>query len=590
MPGNLYRQLRTLLLSRHGEAMASLLAAVLTVLCDSFFRLNDIHALFWLLPHVGQAKFYGALILAFLQTAAIFYVIAQFPRIARLILIPVMGLVVMVQMSYFLTLGHYMFSDDLSTAITLGMDYTREAVVSFFNPMVILYAIPSLLGASILLVVPYRFRLARQLGVTSMATLFLIVSNYAFFVKAQEQYFHLNPLASLIRTALYSQFQAMLDYRGPRDELPELAANGKPADSIIYIIDESIRGSNLSLNGYSRLTTPFLQSLEADGRLKNLGIGVAASTYSSITNAYLISGHNVFPDKELRTAKNPTLFDYAGKMGYRTVFIDVNESYLTSRARENKENSIRAVDLWMTVESFRARGLETGANTDITVARFIADLLNHSGGYFIIVNKKGLHYSYRNKFPDEPAYRIWEPMMELNEAIATSAPGREKLVNTYDNGVRFVVDKFFQELVGTIKNQNYMILYTSDHGQTLSENGQIYTHAQPDEVIVDVPAFFIVGQRYEKAKMISAIAKGIRVSHLNNFATLLDLMAAPRSWRMHSYDKSIFHLTPEDNQTRFYLSGSLHGWGGNYVIGKIPTPPPRGWGASQPVARARIFN
>jgi len=31
------------------------------------------------------------------------------------------------------------------------------------------------------------------------------------------------------------------------------------------------------------------------------------------------------------------------------------------------------------------------------------------------------------------------------------------------------------------------------------------------------------------------------------------------------------------------MSGSLHGFGGNYVVKKIPTPPDEGWGFSKPV-------
>jgi hypothetical protein len=31
------------------------------------------------------------------------------------------------------------------------------------------------------------------------------------------------------------------------------------------------------------------------------------------------------------------------------------------------------------------------------------------------------------------------------------------------------------------------------------------------------------------------------------------------------------------------MSGSLHGFGGNYVVKRIPTPPDEGWGVSKPV-------
>jgi hypothetical protein len=103
------------------------------------------------------------------------------------------------------------------------------------------------------------------------------------------------------------------------------------------------------------------------------------------------------------------------------------------------------------------------------------------------------------------------------------------------------------------------------------------------QVIVDVPEFLVVGERYGRKGILASIRPGVLVSHLNNFATLLDLMGVPMSLRVRPYDKSIFSLTAEDNRVRYYMSGSLHGFGGNYVVKMIPTPPGEGWGVSRPV-------
>jgi glucan phosphoethanolaminetransferase (alkaline phosphatase superfamily) len=238
----------------------------------------------------------------------------------------------------------------------------------------------------------------------------------------------------------------------------------------------------------------------------------------------------------------------------------------------------------MTDESFNERHVNLETSKDLGVASFLSGLLNERGGYFVLVNKKGLHFHYRHRYPDDPAFTIWKPVMETTEPIDPSETGREKLVNTYDNGIRFQVDEFFRVFVSETTNQNYVILYTSDHGQTLSEHGQVYTHMKSDKVIVDVPDFLVSGEQYSKAGLLAGISPGIRVSHLNNFATLLDLMGVPMSLRARPYDKSIFSLTAEDNKVRYYMSGSLHGFG-DYVVKEIPTPPDAGWGVSRPVGR-----
>jgi glucan phosphoethanolaminetransferase (alkaline phosphatase superfamily) len=338
------------------------------------------------------------------------------------------------------------------------------------------------------------------------------------------------------------------------------------------------------LNGYPRATTPFLQSIETRGRLKNFGICVAASSFSHVSNAYLISGHNAFPDDAFRTDKNPTIFDYAKKMGYETICIDINETCLYSLMKAAGDGPVRALDRWMNDKTFKERLIDLETTKDLGVARVLSTLLNEKSGYFILVNKKGLHFHYRDRYPDDPASTIWKPVMKATQAIDPSAAGREKLVNTYDNGIRLQVDEFFRLFVSETTNQNYVMLYTSDHGQTLAEHGQAYTHMKPDQEIVDVPDFLVSGERYSKKGLLDGIAPGIRVSHLNNFATLLDLMGVPVSLRVRPYDKSIFALTEEDNKERYYMSGSLYGLG-DYVVKSIPAPPEAGWGVSRPVGQ-----
>ena len=65
----------------------------------------------------------------------------------------------------------------------------------------------------------------------------------------------------------------------------------------------------------------------------------------------------------------------------------------------------------------------------------------------------------------------------------------------------------------------------------------------------------------------------------------LDLMGVPMSLRVLPYDKSIFSLTDEDNRVRYYISGSLHGFG-DYVVKMIPTPLDEGWGVSRPLGNS----
>ncbi len=572
------------------RAMITLLAATLAVIIDLFFRSSAYRDLLHLLTVVGIMKFAAALTLAFLQVVALFYLILLLPRILRALLVFLSVLVVIVQFSYWLTLAQFMTRTDLFLALTVGGENRTDAISSFFQPLVFLYALPCILVLFALVLVqpsvsppvhnPSAFR--KPLALSLLPMLFLLASNYALFLHVPERSFHLNPLTSFLRLTIQYKLENLREYHGPRDELPSFHTPHRPSDSIIYVIDESVRGSNLSLNGYPRATTPFLQSLETRGLLWNLGICVAAGSFSHISNAYLITGHNAFPDDAFRTDRNPTIFDYAKKMGYETIYIDINQGYLYKLMKAAGDGPVRSLDQWMTEQSFTERHVDLETTMDPGIAHYLSSLLNQRGGYFVVVNKKGLHFHYRYRYPGDTAFTIWRPALYASEPIDTSTDGREKLVNTYDNGIRFQVDEFFRVLVSETTNQNYVVLYTSDHGQTLSEHGQLYTHMKPDKVIVDVPDFLVSGEQYRRKRLLAGIPTSIRVSHLNNFATLLDLMGVPMSLRVRPYDKSIFALTVGDNKERYYMSGSLHG-SGDFVVKMIPTPPDAGWGVSRPI-------
>lgn len=534
----------------------------------------------------GWVKFLAALSVSWLQAVAVYYLIVRLPRRVRMILAPLLTVVVIVQLTFWRSVRTYMLSTEWFLALTVGEEHVLGAIVSFFDPMAFLIAVPFALVFAWIAGVPSRPWTFRTAAAAVGAIGFLLASNYLFYIRVDEKQFVTDPITSMVRSISSYEFRRAVEYYGPRDEVPQVAEVSPPAASVIYIVDESVRGSNLSLNGYPRDTTPYLRSLEAQGRLKNFGICAAVSVYSHVSNAYLISGASVIPDRDFRTVKNPTLFDFAKALGYETLFIDVNHAWLSTRTDEEGKTSIRSVDRWVRERSAKTAKIPLQARKDLAVADVIIEALDRRPGMFIYVVKSGLHFPYRIRFPEEPEHRIWEPVMEATDPIDPSPAGREKLVNAFDDGIRYQVDEFFREILSRTKNQNFVVIYTSDHGQTLSENGQRYTHAKPDKVIVDVPCFIVQGAAYDNSALVGSAAPGIRVSHLNLFATALDLIGAPASMRTLAYPKSIFALTVEDNKVRPYLTGSLNGdargFGAQFEIGTIADPPDPGWGVSKP--------
>ena len=99
-----------------------------------------------------------------------------------------------------------------------------------------------------------------------------------------------------------------------------------------------------------------------------------------------------------------------------------------------------------------------------------------------------------------------------------------------------------------------MLVYTSDHGQTLSEHGERHTHCgtssdtAPTEA--NVPIVLI-------SRAVISVDRDYRASHANLFATLLDLMNFPKGDRRYRYATSLFDAKASDSAPRFFWVGDF---------------------------------
>src|SRR5262249_32297031 len=95
-----------------------------------------------------------------------------------------------------------------------------------------------------------------------------------------------------------------------------------PTNHIVFVIDESMAAGHLSIDGYARPTTPWLDGLAREGRLDSWGVASSTTTMSDGSVACLMTGVNVVPDAGHRVFSQPTLFQFAKAMNYRTHLFD----------------------------------------------------------------------------------------------------------------------------------------------------------------------------------------------------------------------------------------------------------------------------
>lgn len=340
-------------------------------------------------------------------------------------------------------------------------------------------------------------------------------------------------------------------YDGERSAVAYTGPISSRVDKIILIVDESIRADILGSNGYEKDTTPYLSSLESG--IVNLGLAAASSNCSDYSNLILRTGvqKEAIPDVGQMTLKMPSIWQFTRKAGYYNVYLDAQSAEEWS----NYQNFMSVHEASYVDEIYRLRQ-NIPYESDGVAREKLLDLLKRPGKTFIMLNKYGMHFPYFRSHPQE--YDIFTPVLEQGEPMND----REKSLNSYMNGIRWSVDDWFKQLLtesGEFKR--YVIIYTSDHGQNIVDDGTLATHCRPRgsrfEGIVPMMVFSndeVVLDEFKEAQ-----AAGYnRTSHFQIFPTLLVLAGYNGAWVRSHYGAS---LSEPAGSPPEYFSGDIHGRG-----------------------------
>lgn len=322
----------------------------------------------------------------------------------------------------------------------------------------------------------------------------------------------------------------------PKREMVRTSHVYTPQNNIVLIIDESIRADHMSINGYIRATTPFLDRLaDVEDGFHNFGMAVSGATCSHLSNPLILTGIRPGLDDFEKTAKYPTIFQYAKAMGYKTYYMDAQTNSLWTGLTDQ---DISFVDVWS-----RARDFGRDIESDFRAADRIVSILSESRGNLIVLNKRGVHFLYEGSYPPDAA--VWLPLPGDYLANPSLVP------NSYDNSILYNVNTFFERLLINPEVLEYtVILYTSDHGQTLFENGATWMHCNstPQEAIVPM---ILIGRR------LPPLDDHFPASHSNILPTLLDLMNVPAEQRIHTYAPSLLSESNSMFPDRLFFDGGL---------------------------------
>jgi len=238
-------------------------------------------------------------------------------------------------------------------------------------------------------------------------------------------------------------------------------------DVVIFILGETARSADFELYGYPRETNPLLSKQNNIIAYSNVSsCGTATST--SVPCIFSNKGRANFNVDNAPYEEN--LLDFFKKAGWKVIW------------RENDEGCKKVCERVATefvsnnLTSPNCFGSYCHDEVLLEGLKGILDNVKYKEKTFIILHTIGSHGpAYYQRYPKQ--FRKFTPTCDTADIKNCSA---EELRNTYDNTILYT-DYFVSSVIDLLKEYKQFessVIYLSDHGESLGENG-VYLHGVP---------------------------------------------------------------------------------------------------------------
>lgn len=228
---------------------------------------------------------------------------------------------------------------------------------------------------------------------------------------------------------------------------------GNDTTICVVVVGESLRPANMSVNGYHRPTTP---------KIETLGV----ISFDSVYTEYGYTSRSI-PQLMTRADKDNPNIALTEKS-----FIDVfNKAGLKSAAILNQapDKSYRSLfyeaDTTILLNLTKAPSINYDKWLDGDVLPHYYSLLDNNYK-LVVIHTIGSHWYYKSHYSNE--FAVFTPdLHSKNIKLCDSL----EIVNSYDNTVAYT-DHILSEIIRPLQQKNAIMLYLSDHGEPLGENGK----------------------------------------------------------------------------------------------------------------------
>lgn len=276
-------------------------------------------------------------------------------------------------------------------------------------------------------------------------------------------------------------YSFMLKQSLPREQLPVTKIENAPDSlTVVFVLGESVRSDHLSINGYKKLTTPLLG---ANSNVVSMGDVWSPYTNTGSAVPYILTPANE-KNKEWAQTKD-SFIPYYKERGFYTVWLsnqDMGNGYsyfiqsTDTMQFVNSKHSVWTFDSWTDEEMIAPlkKYINMGKSKELFVVHTI-----------------GAHWYYNLHYPD--SFKKFVPVT-ASRVVTNNKP--DEVINSYDNCIAYM-DYFVHSIIKMLSDRNAVVLYQSDHGEGLGENGA-WLHASEGKMMHHPAGFVWYSDKYKE--------------------------------------------------------------------------------------------
>jgi len=458
-----------------------------------------------------------------------------------IIVLPLSALASFAMMTFQVVFDRSMIENIIETQSAEATSYLNLKVVLWF-------VFTGILPAVLLFVTPvsYEKTRLRRLGVRLMSmviSLLVVASIAGVFYKDYASVGRNNRTLNLEivpTNYLYSAFQYMnhryftpkMPFQTIGNDAKLVQQTGQKPNLVFLVVGETARAKNQSWNGYGKPTNQYTQAI-AD--VVNFSKMTSCGTATAISVPCMFSNMKRTSYDANRARNSEGLLDILHKAGVSVFWKDNDEGC--------KGVCDRVPNVIIPTKN-DGKYCDGDTCYDMALMQNIdEDIKNDGKNTLIALHLIGSHGpTYSRRYP--PEFRKFTPDCPRSDIENCT---QEQLVNTYDNTLLYT-DYLVSQVIEKAKQYqdkyNVAVIYLSDHGESLGENG-LYLHGTPYSVApvqqTHVPMLFWLSDNYAKAQGIDMQclkdnAADKDVSQDNLFHTVLSAMNVQTSERDSQLD------------------------------------------------------